>query len=207
MKEKSSVSRVIIVAIVLGTILVVIIKLMVITCCVKQRRETRRKNERKHERSSSCNSKRSMMIERYPPSKYSNAFGGDMFLSPPSQCGSSISDNQEPDYKYLARSLSVPGRQESDLGYTSYAGSCSVHGTLKRHISSGVDTTFEDDVFDDFSQGNDIKKNGNGTVGFPIHTADRMLKPASRSRAGSLSSPGHVPPPRLGVSEIGRAHV
>ena len=73
-------------------------------------------------------------------------------------------------FQYLARSLSVPGRQESDLGYTSYAGSCSVHGTLKRHISSGVDTTFEDDVFDDFSQGNDIKKNGNGTVGFPIHT-------------------------------------
>lgn len=45
--------------------------------------------------------------------------------------------------QYLSRSLSVPGARESDQGYNSYVGSCSVHGTLKRHISSGVDTTFE----------------------------------------------------------------
>merc|ERR1719192_1764493 len=199
-KEKASVPRVIIVAVVLGIILIVIVKLMIITCCVKQRRETRRKNERKNERNSSCNSKRSMMIERYPPSKYSNAFGGEMFLSPPSQCGSS-SSSQEPDYKYLSRSLSVPGNRESDQGYNSYVGSCSVHGTLKRHISSGVDTTFEDDVFDDYNHGSDLKKNGTG--GYPILTADRMLKPGGRSRAGSLSSPGPAPPPpRLGVSGL-----
>jgi len=199
-KEKASVPRVIIVAVVLGIILVVIVKLMIITCCVKQRRETRRKNERKNERSSSCNSKRSMMIERYPPSKYSNAFGGDMFLSPPSQCGSS-SSSQEPDYKYLSRSLSVPGARESDQGYNSYVGSCSVHGTLKRHISSGVDTTFEDDVFDDYNHRTDMKTNG--SAGYPILTADRMLKPGGRSRAGSLSSPGPAPPPpRLGVSGL-----
>ena len=37
----------------------------------------------------------------------------------------------------------MPGARESDQGYNSYVGSCSVHGTLKRHISSGVDTTFE----------------------------------------------------------------
>ena len=102
-------------------------------------------------------------------------------------------------FQYLARSLSQNG-PESDRGYTSYNGSCSVHGTLKRHISSGVDTTFEDDAFDDFPHGGEIKKNG--TPGYPIMTADRMLKPAGRSRAGSLSSPGHVPPPRLGVSGL-----
>lgn len=199
-KEESTVPRVIIVALVLATILSVIIILMIITCCVKQKRDNRRKNERKNERSSSCSSKRSMMIERYPPSKYSNAFGGDMFISPPSHCGSSASGSHEPDYKYLARSLSMPG-QESDRGYTSYAGSCSVHGTLKRHISSGIDTAMEDDVFDDFSHGTETKKNGQ--PGYPIHTADRMLKPNGRSRAGSLSSPNGPPaPPRLGVSGL-----
>ena len=52
------------------------------------------------ERSSSLSSKRSMMIERYPPSKYANAFGADMFISPPSNSGSTISDSHEPpDYK------------------------------------------------------------------------------------------------------------
>ena len=61
----------------------------------------------------------------------------------------------------------MPG-QESDRGYTSYTGSCSVHGTLKRHISSGIDTTIEDDVFDDFSTGAEIKENGG--PGFPIVT-------------------------------------
>ena len=40
------------------------------------------------------------MIERYPPSKYANAFGADMFISPPSNSGSTISDSHEPpDYK------------------------------------------------------------------------------------------------------------
>ena len=40
------------------------------------------------------------MIERYPPSKYANAFGADMFISPPSNSGSTISDPHEPpDYK------------------------------------------------------------------------------------------------------------
>jgi hypothetical protein len=61
----------------------------------------------------------------------------------------------------------MPG-QESDRGYTSYTGSCSVHGTLKRHISSGIDTTMEDDVFDDFSTGAEIKENGG--PGFPVIT-------------------------------------
>jgi len=205
-KDESSVPRVIIVAIVLGSILFVIIKLMIITCCIKQRKENRRREEKKHERSSSLSSKRSMMIERYPPSKYANAFGADMFISPPSNSGSTISDPHEPpDYKYLARSLSMPG-QESDRGYTSYTGSCSVHGTLKRHISSGIDTTIEDDVFDDFSTGAEIKENGG--PGFPIVTADRMLKGGrGRSRAGSLSSPTHIPAPRLGVSGLYTDHM
>ena len=40
---------------------------------------------------------------------------------------------------------------DSGLGYESYrAGTCSVHGTLNRHVSSGVDTTLEEDMFDDF---------------------------------------------------------
>lgn len=205
-KDESTVPRVIIVAIVLGSILFVIIKLMIITCCIKQRKENRRREEKKHERSSSLSSKRSMMIERYPPSKYANAFGGDMFISPPSNSGSTISDSHEPpDYKYLARSLSVPG-QDSDRGYTSYTGSCSVHGTLKRHISSGIDTTIEDDVFDDFSTGTEVKENGG--PGFPVVTADRMLKGGrGRSRAGSLSSPTHIPAPRLGVSGLYTDHM
>ena len=42
-----SVPRVIIVAIVLGSILFVIIKLMIITCCIKQRKENRRREEKK----------------------------------------------------------------------------------------------------------------------------------------------------------------
>ena len=42
----------------------------------------------------------------------------------------------------------MPGARESDQGYNSYVGSCSVHGTLKRHISSGVDTTFEVTILD-----------------------------------------------------------
>ena len=71
--------------------------------------------------------------------------------------------------QYLARSLSMPGQdKDSDRGYTSYAGSCSVHGTLKRHISSGIDTTMEDDVFDDYSAGADFKENGG--PGFPVVT-------------------------------------
>jgi len=207
-KDESAVPRVIIVAIVLGSILFVIIKLMIITCCIKQRKENRRREEKKHERSSSLSSKRSMMIERYPPSKYANAFGADMFISPPSNSGSTISDSHEPpDYKYLARSLSMPGQdKDSDRGYTSYAGSCSVHGTLKRHISSGIDTTMEDDVFDDYSAGADFKENGG--PGFPVVTADRMLKGGrGRSRAGSLSSPTHIPAPRLGVSGLYTDHM
>ena len=61
---------------------------------------------------------------------------------------------------------------ESDRGYESYrAGTCSVHGTLKRHISSGIDTTMEEDVFDDYS---DSKVNGGPA--FPFITADMMLK-------------------------------
>ena len=49
------------------------------------------------ERHGSESSRKSMMIERYPP-KYSTTFGGDLYLSPPSHnSGSSYSDNQ--DYK------------------------------------------------------------------------------------------------------------
>ena len=47
-KDESAVPRVIIVAIVLGSILFVIIKLMIITCCIKQRKENRRREEKKH---------------------------------------------------------------------------------------------------------------------------------------------------------------
>ena len=42
-QEADAVPRVIIVAVVLGSILFVIIKLMVITCCIKQRKENRSK--------------------------------------------------------------------------------------------------------------------------------------------------------------------
>ena len=46
-QDKDAVPRVIIVAIVLGSILFVIIKLMIITCCIKQRKENRRREEKK----------------------------------------------------------------------------------------------------------------------------------------------------------------
>lgn len=99
-KDKDAVPRVIIVAIVLGSILFVIIKLMIITCCIKQRKENRRREEKKLERSSSLSSKRSMMIDRYPGSKYSESFPGDMFVSPPSHSGSALSlAHDHPDYK------------------------------------------------------------------------------------------------------------
>ena len=105
-------------------------------------------------RSLSDSSRKSVLIERYPPSKYATAFvggsvvgaGGDLFMSPPSNySGSSLSD--QPDYhhhshhhnhhshhnhsssNHLARSLSMPGH-ESEGGHTSYT-SCSVHGTLR----------------------------------------------------------------------------
>ena len=77
-----------------------------------------------------------------------------MFISPPSNSGSSFCGTPDPqDLKvdsnisciwfkytkqspqYLSRSLSTPGYDNDDIdrGYTSYAGSCSVHGgTLKR---------------------------------------------------------------------------
>jgi len=199
-KDRNAVPRVIIVAIVLGSILFIIIKLMIITCCIKQRKENRRREDKKIERSSSLSSKRSMMIERYPPSKYADAFGAEMFISPPSHSGSNISVSNHPsDYKYLPRSLSV-SCQDSDRGYRSHTESCSVHGTLKRHISSGIDTTIEDDCFDDFSFGADKQ---NGGHAFPFITADKMLKGGKvRSRAGSLSSPTQIPAPRLGVSGL-----
>jgi hypothetical protein len=102
------------------------------------------------ERSLSDGSRKSVLIERYPPSKYATAFaggsvvgaGGDLFISPPSNySGSSLSDQQESSHyhghhhhhsssnNHLARSLSMPG-QESEGGHTSYT-SCSVHGTLR----------------------------------------------------------------------------
>ncbi|MAD20130.1 MAG: hypothetical protein CMJ52_08060 [Planctomycetaceae bacterium] len=209
-KDKDAVPRVIIVAMVLGAILFVIIKLMIITCCIKQRKENKRREEKKLERSSSLSSKRSMMIDRYASSKYADPLHNEMFVSPPSRSGSNISiANDHQDYKYLGRSLSTGLGAESDRGYDSYrAGTCSVHGTLKRHVSSGIDTTMEEDVFDDFS-GCDTKPNGGPA--FPFPTADMMLKTGagrSRSRAGSLSSPTHVvAPPRLGVSGLYTDHM
>jgi hypothetical protein len=106
------------------------------------------------ERSLSDSSRKSVLIERYPPSKYARAFlggtvvgaGGDLFISPPSNySGSSLSD--PPDHPYhshhhhshsnhhssssnhMARSLSMPGH-ESEGGHTSYT-SCIGHGTLR----------------------------------------------------------------------------
>ena len=89
------------------------------------------------ERSSSLSSKRSIMMDGYSTSKYTE----DMFVSPPSHCGSNISVSHDPqDYKvrpgcpssliphlsslisqylqYLGRSLSTG--HESDRGYNSY---------------------------------------------------------------------------------------
>ena len=171
------------------------------------------------ERSSSLSSKRSMMIDRYPGSKYTESFPGDMFVSPPSHSGSALSvANDHPDYKvcqypvtithhslitfqYLGRSLSTGLGPDSDRGYESYrTGTCSVHGTLKRHISSGIDTTMEEDMFDDYSAGVCDKP---GSSAFPFPTASIR----ARSRAGSLSSPSGPPPPRLGVSGLYTDHL
>ena len=91
---------------------------------------------------------------------------------------------------------------------TIFSGTCSVHGTLNRHFSSGIDTTVEEDVFDDYSRSlsGDIKTNGG--LAFPFQTADMMLKGGKmRSRAGSLSSPTGLGPPRLGVSGLYTDHL
>ena len=88
------------------------------------------------ERSSSLSSKRSILMDGYSTSKYTE----DMFISPPSHCGSNISVSHDPqDYKvrpdpdnislsdlstsylllqYLGRSLSTG--HDSDRGYNSY---------------------------------------------------------------------------------------
>ena len=89
------------------------------------------------------------------------------------------------------------------------SGTCSVHGTLKRHVSSGIDTTMEEDIFDDYSGSLTGEVKTNGGLAFPFQTADMMLKGGkSRSRAGSLSSPtSHLPPPRLGVSGLYTDHL
>lgn len=209
--EDNRVPRVIIVAVVLGCILCVILLLMIITCCVKQRKEIRRRDDKQTERSSSVSSKRSIIIDKYASSKYTTNFGADMFISPPSNSGSSFCGTPDPqDFKYLSRSLSMPGHDNDDIdrGYTSYAGSCSVHGgTLKRgnshHVSSGIDTTMEDDGFDDY-----LHKNGG--IGYQ---ADKLLKGGGggRNRAGSLSSPStHTQPPlgpHLGVSGLYTNHM
>ena len=88
------------------------------------------------------------------------------------------------------------------------SGTCSVHGTLKRHVSSGIDTTMEEDIFDDYSGSLTGEVKTNGGLAFPFQTADMMLKGGKmRSRAGSLSSPSHLPPPRLGVSGLYTDHL
>ena len=88
------------------------------------------------------------------------------------------------------------------------SGTCSVHGTLKRHVSSGIDTTMEEDIFDDYSGSLTGEVKTNGGLAFPFQTADMMLKGGKiRSRAGSLSSPTHLPPPRLGVSGLYTDHL
>ena len=52
------------------------------------------------ERSSSLSSKRSMMIDRYASSKYTDSLHNEMFVSPPSRSGSNISiANDHQDYK------------------------------------------------------------------------------------------------------------
>ena len=50
-----------------------------------------------------------MLIERYPPSKYTKDLGGDMFISPPSdKSGSTFSESADPrDYKVFESLLRV----------------------------------------------------------------------------------------------------
>ena len=48
------------------------------------------------------------MIDRYPGSKFTEAFPGEMFISPPSRCGSNISvSNDHPDYKVSTQKLTL----------------------------------------------------------------------------------------------------
>ena len=66
----------------------------------------------------------------------------------------------------------------------------------------------EEDVFDDYSGSLTGEVKTNGGLAFPFQTADMMLKGGKmRSRAGSLSSPTHLPPPRLGVSGLYTDHL
>ena len=76
-------------------------------------------------------------------------------------------------------------------------------------MSSGIDTTMEEDIFDDYSGSLTGEVKPNGGLAFPFQTADMMPKGGKiRSRAGSLSSPtSHLPPPRLGVSGLYTDHL
>ena len=77
--------------------------------------------------------------------------------------------------QYLGRSLSTGLGPDSDRGYESYrTGTCSVHGTLKRHISSGIDTTMEEDMFCD-----EIDYSDKGPA-FPFPTASVGARARSR---------------------------
>ena len=77
--------------------------------------------------------------------------------------------------QYLGRSLSTGLGPDSDRGYESYrTGTCSVHGTLKRHISSGIDTTMEEDMFCD-----EVDYSDKGPA-FPFPTASVGARARSR---------------------------
>lgn len=207
-RSKDESSEFMIVGLGVTLIILFIIILSISLVCKKQKngkREKDKKRDRSH--SVSTSSRRSILIERYPPSTpYTNALGGDMFMSPALDRTQSIfSDASEPDYKhYLGRSMSVP----HDSGFPSYAGSCdipTVISPLNRQVSSGIGmdssvTTLDDDVFDEsLSKDGEPKYN---RLNSPSFTADMMLK-GGRGRSGSVTSPyAYFSPPRLGVSGL-----
>lgn len=205
-RSKDESGDVMIVGVGVTVILLFLILSLIITLVCKKQKNGKREKDKKRERShsESTSSRRSILIERYPPSKpYSNALGGEMFMSPPLDRTQSIfSDESEPDYKnYLSRSMSVP----HDSGYPSYAGSCdipTVISPLNRQMTQMTD--LEDDVFDDtLSKDGEPKYN---RLNSPSFTADMMLK-GGRGRSGSVTSPyAFFSPPRLGVSGLPSSH-
>ncbi|XP_040567754.1 nephrin isoform X2 [Lepeophtheirus salmonis] len=122
-------SRVAIIGIIIGVIIAFMIFLVFMTCFIKQRkrRRTRRRSSTSSRRNSSSKDKsdnKSVMIERYTPSKYSSAMSDELFFPSGSfekqRSNSVCSSIQASNYKELARSFSVPGPGSEDDTESSY---------------------------------------------------------------------------------------
>lgn len=171
-KEEEVMPRVMIISIVLVVVMALVLVVVFFYClckCLGREHSTPTLITRNRIKTESQNVLHSTstnpLIESYTPSKYNRVLKKE-FLYPTFEKGrtrsNSTSSSAKLDYKELARSLSMPGQEESGNGppfvpngdpFGLTRGSCSQHGTLRRnaqrHNSVGYNTTLEDDVFED----------------------------------------------------------